>query len=109
MRNGLFDLTGKAAAVIGAGSGIGEAVAMGLAAHGAHVACLDIKDDAVSRVAGAIDTQGGSAESARLDVTDRAAVERTFDTLHAHRGSVRQVPRQVVEVPPCHLRRQALL
>ena len=88
MRNGLFDLSGKVAAVIGAGSGIGEAVAVGFAAHGAHVACLDVKEDAVRRVVQAIEAQGGSAEAAQLDVTDRAAVERAFDTLHSRRGSL---------------------
>ena len=88
MHKGLFDLTGKAAAVIGAGSGIGEAVAVGFAGHGAHVACLDVKDDAVRRVVQVIEAQGGSAEAAQLDVTDRAAVERAFDTLHSRRGSL---------------------
>jgi NAD(P)-dependent dehydrogenase (short-subunit alcohol dehydrogenase family) len=44
-----FDLTGKVAAVIGAGSGIGEAVAKGCAEAGARVACLDINEAAVTR------------------------------------------------------------
>ena len=43
--NGLFDLTGKTAVVIGAGSGIGEAIALGFAGQGAHVVALDIKPD----------------------------------------------------------------
>ena len=35
-RNGLFDLSGKTAAIIGGGSGIGKAVAIGAAALGAY-------------------------------------------------------------------------
>ena len=45
----LFDLTGRAAIVIGAGSGIGEAAARALAAHGADVLCADIAPDALDR------------------------------------------------------------
>ena len=38
----IFNLDGKAALVVGAASGIGEASALGLAAHGASVYCADL-------------------------------------------------------------------
>ncbi|APQ12544.1 short chain dehydrogenase [Pseudomonas oryzihabitans] len=38
----LFDLGGQTAFVTGAGSGIGQAIAIGLAEAGAHVACFDL-------------------------------------------------------------------
>ena len=38
----MFNLAGKTALVVGAGSGIGEASAHGLAAFGARVACADV-------------------------------------------------------------------
>jgi len=74
--------------VIGAGSGIGEAVALGCARYGAHVACLDVNDEAVRRVADRIVSEGGSAESTRLDVTDSAAVDAAFRDVHSRRGSL---------------------
>src|ERR671921_475703 len=37
----MFDLSGKTALVVGAGSGIGEAKAQGVAAFGARVLCAD--------------------------------------------------------------------
>jgi len=55
----LFDLTGRQALVVGAGSGIGEAAALGLAAHGAHVICGDLNLEAAQRVAEEIKTTGG--------------------------------------------------
>ena len=39
----LFSLKGKVAAIIGAASGIGEAIALGCARNGADVHCLDVK------------------------------------------------------------------
>ena len=87
MRN-LFDLTGKTAAIIGAGSGIGEAVAVGCAQHGAHVVCLDVNEEAVQRVAHGVKSGGGKSEAAKLDVTDSAAVDRAFADVRARHGAL---------------------
>ena len=70
----LFDLTGRKALVVGAGSGIGEAAACGLAAHGAHVLCGDLNLEAAGRVTAAIRQAGGLAEPLAFDLRDGAAV-----------------------------------
>jgi len=76
----MFDLTGKRALVVGAGRGIGEAGAHGLAAFGAEVFCADVDDEAAEETAREIQSQDGKAEAFALDMTDpnsvRAAVER---------------------------------
>lgn len=68
-------LAGKVAVVTGAGGGFGEGIARLFAAEGAHVALIDIRGDAVSRVADAI---GGGAMATTADVGDGAAVERAI-------------------------------
>ncbi len=88
MTRNLFDLTGKNAAIIGAGSGIGEAVAHGCAQHGARIVCLDLKGDAVERVAASIAANGGTAEASTLDVTDSAAVDRAFADVRTQHGTL---------------------
>ncbi|HET7697230.1 MAG TPA: SDR family NAD(P)-dependent oxidoreductase [Vicinamibacterales bacterium] len=82
----LFSLTGKTAAVIGAGSGIGEAVALGCARQGARVVCLDVNDTAARGVAERARRDGGQAESAALDIRDAGAVDRAFADLDARYG-----------------------
>jgi NAD(P)-dependent dehydrogenase (short-subunit alcohol dehydrogenase family) len=76
----MFDLTGKRALVVGAGRGIGEAGAQGLAAFGARVYCADIDGRAAEGTAEEIRSQKGGAEGLELDMTDpnsvRAAAER---------------------------------
>jgi NAD(P)-dependent dehydrogenase (short-subunit alcohol dehydrogenase family) len=74
----LFDLTGKRALVVGSGSGIGEAAAMGLAAHGAHVICGDLNVDAAQRVVEAIKDAGGSGEMLAFDLRDGESVVKTM-------------------------------
>jgi NAD(P)-dependent dehydrogenase (short-subunit alcohol dehydrogenase family) len=64
----LFRLDGRRALVVGAGSGIGAAVAGGLAAFGADVLCADAKLDAAKSTAAGI---GGTA--AHLDLLDATA------------------------------------
>ncbi len=68
--------TGKTALVTGAGSGIGEAIAKGLAASGAKVLVQDLKLDAAERVAALITSAGGTARAAEGDVSDAPTVER---------------------------------
>ncbi len=61
------------AAVTGAGSGIGRAIAAGYAREGARVVVLDVNADAASETAQQILNAGGKAHAFTLDVTDRDA------------------------------------
>ena len=61
------------AAVTGAGSGIGRAIAQGYAREGAQVAVLDVNGEAASETVQQILNAGGKAQQFALDVTDRAA------------------------------------
>jgi NAD(P)-dependent dehydrogenase (short-subunit alcohol dehydrogenase family) len=77
----LFDLTDRKALVVGAGSGIGEAAALGLAAHGAHVLCADLNVEAAQKVADAIQAAGGQGEALAFDMRDGEAVIQAIAAL----------------------------
>ncbi len=64
-------LANHIAAVTGAGSGIGRAIASGYAREGARVVALDINGETADRTAKEIRDAGGKAESFALDVTRR--------------------------------------
>lgn len=83
-----FSLNRRVVAVIGAGSGIGEAVARGLAGQGAHVVCLDVAADAAAATAARIRQDNGLSEADPLDIVDRAAVDACFERIVKERGSV---------------------
>jgi NAD(P)-dependent dehydrogenase (short-subunit alcohol dehydrogenase family) len=70
----MFDLSGKVAAVVGAGSGIGRAIAVALASQGAVVNCFDIDETGAAETAKAIADLGGSGDSGALDIRDAAQV-----------------------------------
>lgn len=79
-------LDGKVALVTGAGSGIGRASALRMAAEGAAVMCADIDAAGARETAAAILSTGANAAADMvLDVTDaaqvEAALERTADEL----------------------------
>lgn len=83
----LFTLDRKVVVVIGAGSGIGEAVALGAAAQGAAaVACLDVNEPAARRVSDAIRKAGGRSTAAPLDIADQQAVVSALDAVVAAHG-----------------------
>lgn len=79
----LFDLNGKSALVVGAGSGIGRAAAHGLAAFGARVFCGDVNAAANDETAAAIAEAGGQASALALDLTDPASLEAALVTTGA--------------------------
>ena len=64
-------LANHIAAVTGAGSGIGRAIAAGYAREGAQVVLLDVNADTVAEAAEGIRNAGGKATSFALDVTRR--------------------------------------
>jgi 3-hydroxybutyrate dehydrogenase len=67
--------------ITGAGSGIGAAVAVELAASGHHVAVSDVAIEAARAVAGSIVDSGGSSEAIHLDVTSDESVRAALTTL----------------------------
>lgn len=69
-----FMLTGRTAAVTGAGSGIGRAIAAELVRSGAHVHCIDRDAEAAASAA----AEFGSATAHACDVTDANAVTTAF-------------------------------
>ena len=73
----IFDLTGKKAIVTGGSRGIGQALAEGLAAHGADVAIV-VKStvERGEKVAATIKAAGRDAFVIKADVSDEADVKR---------------------------------
>src|SRR5262245_31411116 len=86
MPENLFTLENRVVAVVGAGSGIGEAVALGAAGQGARVECLDVKAETAEATASRIRSGGGAAEAAALDVVDSAAVEAAIQQIARRHG-----------------------
>lgn len=70
-----MDLQNKVALVTGAGSGIGEAVALLSAKHGARLVLADVDMAGCERVAAAVKAAGGEAVTVRSDVSVAAECE----------------------------------
>lgn len=86
--NSRFSLAGKRALVTGASSGIGRHLALTLASAGADIVLAARRRDRLEEVRREIEAMGRKALSIELDVTDRASVERCFETAESDLGPI---------------------
>lgn len=81
-----MEIADKVVVVTGAGSGIGRALAIAMAAVGAkHVVCIDLSGDTAAETAGSI---GAAASAAALDVGDEQAIEALVQQTEAAHGGI---------------------
>lgn len=81
-------LNGKLAVVTGAGSGMGREIALSLAAAGARVVLCGRRAAPLEQLAAEIAAQGGTAEAAPLDITDRSAIFTLAERLAEAHGCI---------------------
>jgi NAD(P)-dependent dehydrogenase (short-subunit alcohol dehydrogenase family) len=86
--SGMFDLTGRVAAVIGGTGVLGGAVSEGLAAAGASVAVLGRSAERGAARVEAIVRGGGRARAFTLDATDRTSLESAAAAIEDGLGPV---------------------
>ena len=82
---------GKVAVVTGAGSGIGQALAVELARSGARVAISDVNTEGLAVTEERLKAIGAPVKADRLDVTEREAFELYADAVKEHFGKVNQI------------------
>ena len=80
--------SGKVAAVTGAGSGIGRALAMSLARRGCNLALSDVDEAGLAATIEPARRMGVAVSGARVDVSDREAVHRWADRVAEEHGRV---------------------
>ena len=79
-----FDLSGRTALVTGGGSGIGQAIAVGLAEAGADLVLLS-DQPSMDETASRVQAMGRTADSVVLDLADHEAVPAVAEDLVSRR------------------------
>lgn len=87
--SGMSDqLAGSVAIVTGAGRGIGRGIALVLASRRAAVSVSDVDGDAAASVVSEIESNGGQALSAVVDVTEPSSISSWIDSTISELGKV---------------------
>lgn len=87
----MTQLSGKVAAITGAGSGIGRALAVALAAEGCDLALSDVNVTGLQETVDLIQGKGVRVHSQQLDVANRDAVYAWADAVAAHFGKINMI------------------
>ena len=88
MTQSLFDLTGRVAVVVGGTSGIGRAIALGLADAGADVVATGRRAELVEKAAAEVRSRGRRSLSCAVDVADARSIAALRDAVIAGLGRV---------------------
>lgn len=83
-----IDLTNQTAIVIGAGRGIGKAIALKLSEAGARVMAADVILENVEEVAAEIKRNNGESKAFKIDITNQAEVDDLVDSIVAEYGKL---------------------
>ena len=81
-------LDGKIAVISGAGSGLGQAICLAFAAHGARIAVGDLDGEAVEAATTAVRDAGGEATGRQTDIRDPAACAALVEHARASYGRI---------------------
>ncbi|MGH9606606.1 MAG: SDR family NAD(P)-dependent oxidoreductase [Terracidiphilus sp.] len=83
-----FNLSGRCAVVIGGTSGLGKAIALGLAGANADVVAASRRKPEVERTAAEIEALGRKTLRAQVDVASRTSIEKLRDAVLGRFGQV---------------------
>ena len=83
-----FDLSGRTGVVIGGTSGIGQAIATGLALAGANIICTSRREDQVEAASSVIESLGRRTIRCVSDVSDRFSLEDLLSKTVSEFGKV---------------------
>jgi NAD(P)-dependent dehydrogenase (short-subunit alcohol dehydrogenase family) len=84
----MFRLDGKTALVTGAATGLGQAIALGLARQGANIILSDKPETSLAQSAELVNSSGAKAICVPIDVRDLSQVERGAASAHEQMGRV---------------------
>jgi len=84
----LFELSNRVAVVMGATSGIGRTLAVGLAEHGATVVPTGRREDRLREICSEVEAWGGKTICKTADVCDRGTIDAFRDAVLAEFGRV---------------------
>lgn len=81
-------LDGRVAVITGAGGGVGRSLALAMARHGAHIALVDIRRDAIAQTRALIDSPALRVSEHCIDITDKSAMSQLPQAVLAEHGQV---------------------
>ncbi len=88
MTKNIFDLSGKTAVVIGGTSGIGLALAVGLANAGANVVASSRREEQVNEAADKVEAAGARTLRITSSVSERVSLQKLHDAVFDEFGQV---------------------